>query len=377
MNHTQTEQRLWFWIDSLTRIARSLGTSMPYPYGFAEPVAVKSVDGITHSPIPPVFYASPMGDKLTTFIHEQVLGANPEYRKHCEMPYPATKSEWSFEDHGVFRNRGTLARVEAWKRGRVVSGEDLRRFSRVILMGCGVDSTLAVFYASKALRINLEKSTLLLYVDYKGPYSDKETQVARTLLRDLSARFRAHIAYVELDIHSITHQQLVKGYILPLRNAVLSAVAASFIRTKGGEVWLGANYRKVDDDPGAAVDKSRKFFGTMTELLSAQWDRPVRVMSPFLHLSKAETVRWAVEAIGHTETVALLDMTTTCYHATEQRCGACYACFKLALMLKLTALNLPSFDVSKAERNPEFRTYLEREKAKGRVLPTEWLGDNQ
>lgn len=370
------EQRPEFWIESMRRIAHQQGTRLPFPHGFVSGQQAVGEDGRGYTPVPPAFYASPTGHKLVEFLHAQVLGANPSYTLWDDPSNP-TQADWVFENRTHFRDRSfyTMHRCVKGKPVQRLDDPEAqkeRKYSRVILMGCGVDSTLAVLYAHFALRMNLPKTTLLLYVDYHGPYSKKESLVALKLLPSLSKTLEVDTTHISLNLSSIPQSALIKGYILPLRNAMLAGVAASFLRKKGGEIWIGANYRKVDDDPGAAVDKSRRFFGDMTELLSAQWGRPARVMSPFLHLSKAETVRWAMSALGVEMTQWWLSQTTTCYHPTERRCGSCYACFKLAMMVKSTGLELDGLYLAKVEAQPDFRTYLQREAAKGRKLPTEW-----
>jgi 7-cyano-7-deazaguanine synthase in queuosine biosynthesis len=174
------------------------------------------------------------------------------------------------------------------------------------------------------------------------------------------------------------------GYIIPNRNSVIAACAAFC-----DEIWIVANYRKIDDEPGAAMDKCRKWYWTMTQILSEQMHKPTRVTSPFLHWSKADSLAWFIRAVGYTQAQHTMDHSVTCYSPGEGHCGQCFACFKKLLALYQLTQNSDA-DVAKLagylvhstesfrkaidDRPSEFIPFISRELHKGRdvLLPPKW-----
>lgn len=241
------------------------------------------------------------------------------------------------------------------------------RHDLVICYGAGIDSTIAAAYA-KQLGYD---SPLLIQISYGATYDDKEREAGRKTVALLRKR-HGTLKLLEVDVTPLPCEgNMPKGYIVPLRNALLASIAADV--TVGSDptpIWIVSNYRKIDDGVGAATDKGRRFFGEISEILSRFHSAPIMVSSPFLHLSKAQTITKFLGEMGGDP--AVLSATTTCYHATEHRCAACFACFKLAMSLKLCDVSLPGFSLERVERQPGFLEYIKREQAKGRTLPEDW-----
>jgi 7-cyano-7-deazaguanine synthase in queuosine biosynthesis len=114
--------------------------------------------------------------------------------------------------------------------------------------------------------------------------------------------------------------------IIPSRNLLLALVGAQF----GSRVWIGA----LDGEQFADnYDKTAKFFTLATDLLSHTQARfspgGVVVESPFLWMTKAEIIRWALNEAK----MSLTDLmqTHSCYNSSaagKEKCGHCLACFK-------------------------------------------------
>ena len=221
-----------------------------------------------------------------------------------------------------------------------------------ICYGVGVDSTIALWWARK--KYGYQKHQIaVVHVDY-GWASKKEQRRLDDLLPYLT-RQAGSVIKISLDPPVVSAEDsLPKGYIIPARNALLASIGQQY----GDLVWIVANYRKIDDGKHALIDKNRRFFLELGPLLSRfrmargfysspkeqpfeydyipQRRNPVVVMSPFLHLSKGDTIRWFLEV--EPEAKKILSLTTTCYDSERQRCGRCAACFKLALTLQEVGL---------------------------------------
>jgi 7-cyano-7-deazaguanine synthase in queuosine biosynthesis len=241
----------------------------------------------------------------------------------------------------------------------------------VIMYGGGVDSTIAAYHAIKGLHYPFEQ-VCLVQVSYGAPYEKKE-EIA---FRELAPFFtNLGISCVNLAltprIDHLDEKGMPKGYIIPFRNAMLAAIGAMY----GETVWIVANYRKVDDEPGAAVDKNRRFYGLMSQVLSEVYREPRRVESPFLHMSKADTIRYFREMVGRKKAIEVLRKTTTCYHGEHHRCGTCYACAKFLLAVNDAGLATDFLDQFATDplESPQFQEYLQRELNKGRQVPAQWV----
>lgn len=262
-----------------------------------------------------------------------------------------------------------------------------RRKLAICISG-GIDSTIAVPWAIKELRYKPE-DIVLVSTDYGAPYAQKE-EVTLSRVSKYWEPLDPHgrLGWVHLDFNlqytdeeghkydSIPVSKMGKGYIIPNRNMAIAAAAAAY----ADEVWIVANYRKVDDEPGAAMDKNRKFFWSLSQLLSQVYDFPVKITSPFLHMSKSDGIAWLTKEFGPQYARNILTETTTCYHPTERVCGNCYACFKAAASLfkigkQFPELNEPLFKArfDKYRGSEQFEEYLLREVKKGRDIPNDFI----
>jgi hypothetical protein len=113
------------------------------------------------------------------------------------------------------------------------------------------------------------------------------------------------------------------GYI-PYRNLVLAVIAAT---PDTDRVYIGAVRGEV------SRDKSRKFLKDLSRLLTYVRGRPVSVLAPFQHLTKAQLVAkyldfWPAD---------LLYQTVSCYDAGGF-CGRCQSCFRRWIAMSANGL---------------------------------------
>lgn len=109
------------------------------------------------------------------------------------------------------------------------------------------------------------------------------------------------------------------------RNALLMVTAlAAFPQATG--VAYGA---LLGEGSG---DKSAAFARHLSRTLSVGEGRPIRVLRPLRHMTKAQALRkgLALDSCG------TLDVTTSCYHGID--CGHCQACFRLGIAQYLNGL---------------------------------------
>jgi 7-cyano-7-deazaguanine synthase len=117
---------------------------------------------------------------------------------------------------------------------------------------------------------------------------------------------------------------------VPGRNLMFLAAAAAHAYRRGIEVLVGG---MCETDYSGYPDCRRATLDAMEEALELGLDRPIRIETPLMQLSKADT--WALaHGIGGLKLVELIrEETHTCYlgertqrHEWGYGCGACPAC---------------------------------------------------
>lgn len=257
---------------------------------------------------------------------------------------------------------------------KVESVGNIERVRQAICFGAGIDSTVLGFKMNN-LCVD-PKDLCFVFIDYNGPWSDKEAKQARRVYDQVLAKHLPGCSYLHLKLDH-KPSNLIKGYILPGRNGMLMELALSYLYSVGANVYscmLAANYKK--DDTSGAIDKGRVFFGQMTDMMSKKFGKMIQCWSPVLHESKLE----ALIGFKHPDKIQviqdILTHTTSCYDGEDQACGKCYACFKRNLvihtlkygstgMFHLDWSKIPHIDLE-GELPEVYREYIQREKAKGR-----------
>lgn len=233
----------------------------------------------------------------------------------------------------------------------------------IVCFGAGIDSTVLLYKMAQMFK---QSDILAFYLDYGGPWSAKE-KVRAAAVRKAVAYDLPGIQWMAGEVRTSNDKPLglIKGYILPGRNAMFMELAAE-LWPDAEDILLAANYKK--DDTVGAVDKGRLFFGDMTDILG------IRCWSPVLHRTKLQ----ALLDLDNPGTVQkILTMTTSCYDETSSACGTCYACFKRNLLCttlkhdyeigrQFNWENVPHIDIATDTLPDVYFEYAEREVAKGR-----------
>jgi 7-cyano-7-deazaguanine synthase in queuosine biosynthesis len=178
-----------------------------------------------------------------------------------------------------------------------------------IMISGGLDSYIMDRYAI----VNGFTSTLI-YVNLGHPYVESEKRAIEI------AGFEA----IEINMEALypAIESRLSNQIIPSRNMLFAVIGSMF----NSRVWLGA----LDGEQhGKEHDKSRRFFGDASDLLSYTnefFQDETVVETPFSHLTKAGTIKWALTTGGISKEDLL--RTSSCYSGHKVPCGVCLTCYK-------------------------------------------------
>ncbi len=117
---------------------------------------------------------------------------------------------------------------------------------------------------------------------------------------------------------------------VPGRNLVFLSVAAALADRRGLDVLVGG---MCETDFSGYPDCRRETIDAMERVLSLGLDQPVRIETPLMALTKAETWALAQQIGGEALVELILEASHTCYrgdrshrHAWGYGCGTCPAC---------------------------------------------------
>jgi len=117
---------------------------------------------------------------------------------------------------------------------------------------------------------------------------------------------------------NLASREIPTSYV-PFRNAHMLAIATSWAETIGAQrIYIGA----VAEDSSGYPDCRPEFYQAFQQAIDAG-TRPetrVEIVTPVIHLSKAEIVRRGLELS------APLELTWSCYTAEDRACGRCDSC---------------------------------------------------
>jgi 7-cyano-7-deazaguanine synthase len=117
---------------------------------------------------------------------------------------------------------------------------------------------------------------------------------------------------------NLSSPEIPTSYV-PFRNSHLLAIATSWAETIGAQrIYIGA----VAEDSSGYPDCRPEFYEAFQRAIDAG-TRPetrVEIVTPVIHLRKAEIVRRGLELS------APLELTWSCYRAEDRACGKCDSC---------------------------------------------------
>lgn len=199
----------------------------------------------------------------------------------------------------------------------------------VVLVSGGMDSCVTAAVAAQSHEL------ALLHVTYGQRTQRRELQA----FHDIAAHYgvpEGRRLVVSLDhltkiggssltdptMHIATAAEATGGIpntYVPFRNANLLGIGVSWCEVLGAEaLYIGA----VEEDSSGYPDCRKVFYEAYQRVIETgtKYERPLRVVTPLIDLSKAEIVRLGVE-LG-----APLELTWSCYADEDVPCGACESC---------------------------------------------------
>lgn len=202
------------------------------------------------------------------------------------------------------------------------NGQFKHNYDRVILFSGGFDSTAA-------LLITLDKGIkpLLLWIGLGQKNEDTEYKV----IKNISRRIKYPVSIIKIDLKKYIDKGWKEwDYIIPARNFIFAALAASLLRKSlkpNTVICISAHKEEVKH---SNTDKSMHFFNTCTSLFSDYYKKKMVVGTPFRKYSKTEiAAHWKNHWI---KKYGILPYDTiTCYYGNY--CGKCKACLKRTISL--------------------------------------------
>lgn len=175
------------------------------------------------------------------------------------------------------------------------------------------------------------KPDVLLYVDMKTSYSERELEA----LERLPSYYKERLIIKELPLGEYERD----NKYLPFRNLLLGTIAMQY----GQHIYFGFN--DCDDAP----DKDNVFLNRTTKLFEhlnknciydMEWETEnFSFNAPFKKLSKTEMVKLCLEKGMPVE---LIQSIRSCYSGeSEQGCGECYVCLNKAIALLNNGIYTP------------------------------------
>ena len=124
-----------------------------------------------------------------------------------------------------------------------------------------------------------------------------------------------NIAVTEADSES---KEIPISYV-PFRNAHLLSIATSWAEVlRANRIYIGA----VAEDSSGYPDCRPEFYAAFEQTIETgtKPDTKIKIVTPIIHLSKAEIVRKGIE-LG-----APLHLSWSCYRSEDLACGTCDSC---------------------------------------------------
>ena len=201
----------------------------------------------------------------------------------------------------------------------------------IVLLSGGLDSTTAL-YVAKSQGFDEIYALTFLY----GQKHDRELRSAAEVAKAAGGKEHKTVRLMlnEWDGCSLTDPKMevedgnlertdIPDTYVPARNMVFLSVAASWADALGvADIFIGVS----EVDYSGYVDCREEFIRAMEQavnlgtVLGAEKKQHITLHAPFMHLTKAEEIKWGME-LG-----VDYGLTWTCYRGDEKPCGTCDSC---------------------------------------------------
>lgn len=199
----------------------------------------------------------------------------------------------------------------------------------VVLASGGMDSCVTIAMAAQDFEL------ALLHVNYGQRTQERELRA----FEDIAAHYAVpeekrlvisieHLARIGGSSLTDTSMEIgnarpdaegIPNTYVPFRNANMLSIAVSWAEVLGAEaLFVGA----VEEDSSGYPDCRESFYDAYQRVIETgtKNERPLRIHTPLIHLSKAEIVRQGL-ALD-----APLELSWSCYKNEQRACGVCESC---------------------------------------------------
>lgn len=201
----------------------------------------------------------------------------------------------------------------------------------IVLLSGGLDSSIALHVARTEGFDEIYALTFLY-----GQKHDKEVERARTIAETAGVKEHKFVelplnlwqgssltdATLEIKNGDVEREEIPDTYV-PARNMVFLSIAASYADAMNiRDIYIGVS----ETDYSGYVDCREAFIQGMENainlgtLLGTVKQTPIRLHTPFMHMTKAEEIRWG------TKLGVDFGLSWSCYRGGDKPCGTCDSC---------------------------------------------------
>ena len=198
----------------------------------------------------------------------------------------------------------------------------------VILVSGGMDSCVTAAIAREE-----NNEIAFLHISYGQRTERRERQAFNDIADfyavenrlDVSIEYLAKIGgssltdeRIEISEADLESREIPTSYV-PFRNANMLSIATSWAEVlRANRIYIGA----VAEDSSGYPDCRPEFYAAFEQTIEVgtKPDTNIKIITPIIHLSKAEIVRKGIELN------APLQLSWSCYRSEDAACGTCDSC---------------------------------------------------
>jgi 7-cyano-7-deazaguanine synthase len=197
----------------------------------------------------------------------------------------------------------------------------------ICILSGGMDSSLASYMAK-----NDGYEIIAVHFNYGQRTQDRELKAFRDICNDLKILEKYEIDipfFTQIGASALTDKNIdvptggveagVPITYVPFRNGIFLSITAAIAEKEGATaMYIGV----VQEDSSGYPDCTDFFINDMKKAINqgTKEDTHIDIITPLVHLSKAQIVEVAIE-IG-----VPLEHTWSCYKEEEEACGVCDSC---------------------------------------------------
>jgi 7-cyano-7-deazaguanine synthase len=197
----------------------------------------------------------------------------------------------------------------------------------IVLLSGGMDSMVTAAIAARDCR-----EFYFLHINYGQRTQEREMLCFQALQKHFSPKdarsvywewFRriggSSLTDMHIPVPSGDDGDGIPNTYVPFRNALMLSVAVAWAEViHAGRIYIGA----VEEDSSGYPDCREIFFQSFQKTIDTgtKNEFPIRIMTPVLHMSKADIVKLGMELR------APFKHTWSCYQDNEKACGVCDSC---------------------------------------------------